>query len=174
QRPGRTLRRLCERARWRREVWRFPRAYRGDSRPHAKADSHRPGSRRLEPVNATSSMKLFPIFADLQGRRVVVVGAGAVAERKIRSLLSAGAQVVAGAPEATPGLIQLSREGGITLRLDSFEPGWLEGAWLVVAATDDRALNRLVAGHANERKLLINVVDDPELSSFQVPSIVDR
>ncbi|NYT81385.1 uroporphyrinogen-III C-methyltransferase [Alcaligenaceae bacterium] len=119
-------------------------------------------------------MKLFPIFADLQGRRVVVVGAGAVAERKIRSLLSAGAQVVAGAPEATPGLIQLSREGGITLRLDSFEPGWLEGAWLVVAATDDRALNRLVAGHANERKLLINVVDDPELSSFQVPSIVDR
>lgn len=119
-------------------------------------------------------MKLFPIFADLQGRRVVVVGAGAVAERKIRSLLSAGAQVMAGAPDATPGLLQLNLEGKIALRLASFEPGWLEDAWLVIAATDNRALNRLVAQHARERKLLINVVDDPELSSFQVPSIVDR
>ncbi|MBB5215035.1 siroheme synthase CysG [Parapusillimonas granuli] len=119
-------------------------------------------------------MRLFPIFADLQGRRVVVVGAGTVAERKIRSLLSAGAQVVAGAPEATPGLLQLSREGRITLRQASFEPGWLEGAWLVIAATGDRALNSRVARLASERKLLVNVVDDPELSSFQVPSIVDR
>lgn len=119
-------------------------------------------------------MKLFPIFTDLKGRRVLVVGGGAVAERKVRSLLAAGADVVAGAPSLTPGLLELAREQRIDVRPAAFQPEWLDGIWLAVAATDDRALNRRIAELAEQKRLFINVVDDPELSSFQVPSIVDR
>src|SRR5690606_25823136 len=120
-------------------------------------------------------MKLFPIFTDLKGRQVLVVGGGAVAERKIRSLLAAGADVLAGAPEFTPGLLELAREGQqLALRQEAFRPEWLGEAWLVVAATDDLELNRDIARLAGQARLFINVVDDPELSSFQVPSIVDR
>jgi len=119
-------------------------------------------------------MKLFPIFTDLKGRRVLVVGGGAVAERKVRSLLSAGADVVAGAPAFTPALMQLAREARLSLLHDAFQPEWLDDVWLVIAATDDRMQNRCIAQVAEQKRLFVNVVDDPELSSFQVPSIVDR
>lgn len=119
-------------------------------------------------------MKLFPIFTDLKGRHVLVVGGGAVAERKIRSLLAAGANVQAGAPSFTPGLLQLAEAARISIRQQEFQPEWLDDAWLIVAATDDRELNRRIAQLAEQARLFINVVDDPELSSFQVPSIVDR
>lgn len=119
-------------------------------------------------------MKLFPIFTSLKGRRVLVVGGGVVAERKVRSLLAANADVRVGAPAFTRGLLTLAAESGIELLHGPFEPDWLDEAWLVVAATDDRELNRAIALHAEEKRLFINVVDDPELSSFQVPSIVDR
>ncbi|MFP3702319.1 NAD(P)-dependent oxidoreductase, partial [Burkholderia sp. SIMBA_013] len=55
-----------------------------------------------------------------------------------------------------------------------FDPAWLDGAWLAVAATDDRGVNAAVSDAARARRIFSNVVDDPELSSFQVPSIVDR
>lgn len=119
-------------------------------------------------------MNLFPIFTNLKGRRVLVVGGGAVAERKTRSLLAAGADVIAGAPSFTPGLQELARQSCIAIVQQVFQPEWLEDAWLVVAATDDRELNKRVAKLAEQARLFINVVDDPELSSFQVPSIVDR
>ena len=119
-------------------------------------------------------MRLFPLFADLKGRRVLVVGGGVVAERKVKSLLSSGALVTVGAPDATPLLHEYAQQKQIDLYLDSFQEDWLDKAWLAIAATDDRQLNRRIAELAHERRLLINVVDDPELSSFQVPSIVDR
>ncbi|MGZ8139951.1 siroheme synthase CysG [Bordetella bronchiseptica] len=119
-------------------------------------------------------MTLFPIFADLTGRRVLVVGGGAVAVRKTQALLQAGAEVVVGAPRLDPALAALAEQGGIA-RLDGgFEPAWLAGAWLVVAATDDRAVNAAVSEAARARRVFCNVVDDAELSSFQVPSVVDR
>src|SRR5690606_21924620 len=119
-------------------------------------------------------MKLFPIFTSLKDRRVLVVGGGVVAERKIRSLLASGAQVIAGAPDFTAGLIALEPQAQLNLMHGTFQAAWLEDVWLVVAATDDRELNRTVAHLAEQKRLFINVVDDPELSSFQVPSIVDR
>ena len=119
-------------------------------------------------------MTLFPLFADIKGRRVLVVGGGEVAERKVKSLLSAGAQVVVGAPGFTPELDSLRQQGHIAAHKGEFEPDWLNGAWLVVAATDDRQVNQRVAVLAGEARIFINVVDDPSLSSFQVPSIVDR
>lgn len=119
-------------------------------------------------------MKLFPIFADLQDRLVLVVGGGAVAERKTIALLEACADVVVGAPELTPALSALAAEGRIRHLAGRFDPAWLDEVWLVIAATDDRSANAAVSDAARARRIFANVVDDPELSSFQVPSIVDR
>lgn len=119
-------------------------------------------------------MGLYPIFADLTGLPVLVVGGGHVAERKIAMLLAAGARVRVGAPMLTPALLQQVEEGRIE-RLDgTFQPAWLDGAWLAIAATDDHELNARVAASAEERRILANVVDAPALSRFQVPAVVDR
>lgn len=119
-------------------------------------------------------MKLYPLFADLQGRRVLVVGGGPVAERKVKSLLSSGAQVIVGSPTLTGTLQNHAQQREIIHLNGCFEPHWLDAMWLVIAATEDRDLNQRIAALATERRLLINVVDDPVLSTFQVPSIVDR
>lgn len=119
-------------------------------------------------------MRLFPLFADLQGRPVLVVGGGMVAQRKIQALLEAGAQIAVGAPDLTPQLREWADAGRVVHLHGSFDAQWLSGKWLVIAATDDRAVNAQVAEAGTARCMLVNVVDDPELSSFQVPSIVDR
>lgn len=117
---------------------------------------------------------LFPLFADLRGRAVRVVGGGAVAERKIEALLHAGALPRVGAPALSPRLAQWVAQGRIAWDAGSFTPAWLDEVWLVIAATDEASVNRAVAAQAEARRLLANVVDDAELSSFQVPAIVER
>jgi len=119
-------------------------------------------------------MKLFPLFVDLSQRRVFVVGGGAVAERKAAALLAAGAVVSVGAPDLTAALGHWAQTGRIVHRSGVFRSDWLDGAWLVIAATDDRGVNQAVADAANAREIFVNVVDDPALSSFHVPAIVDR
>jgi uroporphyrin-III C-methyltransferase / precorrin-2 dehydrogenase / sirohydrochlorin ferrochelatase len=121
-------------------------------------------------------MRHFPLFADLHGRRVLVVGGGAVAARKVRLLLEAGAEVTVVAPRIDDALVAMARDpaGRLELRLETFEPGHCEGALLVIAATDEAAVNAAVAAVGRERHVLVNVVDDLELSSFIVPAIVDR
>ncbi|HEY0230017.1 MAG TPA: siroheme synthase CysG [Dokdonella sp.] len=119
-------------------------------------------------------MSLYPLFADLRLRTVLVVGGGPVAERKVRALLAAGADVIVGAPEATPWLAAEAADGRISHRAATFEADWLDDVWLVVAATGDSAINREIAALANAKRLFINVVDDARLSTFQVPAIVDR
>ncbi|MCI4568756.1 siroheme synthase CysG [Lysobacter sp. CFH 32150] len=117
---------------------------------------------------------LFPLFADLRGRTVLVVGGGAVARRKVAALLDAGAQVRVGAPELEPTLSEWASSGRIEYVPGVFEPAWFDGAWLAIAATDDAASNRAVASIGEERRVFVNVVDDAELSSFQVPARVER
>ncbi|WNL48029.1 siroheme synthase CysG [Dyella sp. BiH032] len=119
-------------------------------------------------------MKLYPLFADLAGRRVLVVGGGAVAERKAAMLLEAGAAVVVGAPSISPALAAWAAAGRINLRAGEFEDAWLDACWLVIAATGEPLLNRRIATLAARRRLFVNVVDDAELSSFQVPAVIDR
>lgn len=119
-------------------------------------------------------MKHFPFFADLHGKNVLVVGGGIVAERKARSLLSAGACVTVGAPAISAGLLALETDSSLHCLHGHFSSSWLADTWLVIAATDDRELNQQIAEAAQARRLFCNVVDDPELSSFQVPAIVDR
>lgn len=119
-------------------------------------------------------MKLYPLFADLSHRAVLVIGGGVVAERKALGLLAAGAQVTVGAPALTPALARLAQRGRIAHRRATFAPEWLDHAWLVVAATTDRTLNARVAELAALQRVFVNVVDDAELSSFHVPAVVDR
>ncbi|HEX6832785.1 MAG TPA: NAD(P)-dependent oxidoreductase, partial [Rudaea sp.] len=119
-------------------------------------------------------MKLYPMFADLAGRAVSVVGGGDVAERKCAALLAAGARVTVGAPALNAQLATWAAQGRIGHVRGRFAEDWLDAAWLVVAATDDVATNRRVAAAANARRIFVNVVDDAALSTFQVPAIVDR
>jgi precorrin-2 dehydrogenase len=120
------------------------------------------------------SFPLFPLFADLAGREVLVIGGGEVAVRKMEALLHAGAQVQVHAHALNDTLSQWLAAGRIDRLEGGFDPGWLEKVWLLVAATDDRAFNARLAREAGLRRLLVNVVDDAELSTFQIPAIVDR
>lgn len=116
-------------------------------------------------------MRYFPLFADLRGRRVLVVGGGEVAERKVRLLLEAGARVDVVAPGITAWLAVQEAVSWLAAQFDDRD---LDGAVLVVAATDDAGVNARVAAAARARNVLANVVDDAELSSFIVPAVVDR
>ena len=119
---------------------------------------------------------LFPVFLDLRGKIVFVVGGGAVAKRKVASLVEAGAEVWVGAPELDESLRELALSGHIRYLEGSFEPAWLDSSaiWLVIAATDLRDVNEQVAHAATARRIWVNVVDDIELTAFHMPARVER
>jgi uroporphyrin-III C-methyltransferase/precorrin-2 dehydrogenase/sirohydrochlorin ferrochelatase len=119
-------------------------------------------------------MDYLPIFVDLRGRLTVVVGGGVVAHRKVEHLLKAHATVRVVAPELTADLAVFRDLGRIEHRPIPFSPPQLDGALLVIAATDDEAVNDAVAQAARERGILVNVVDDGPRSGFIFPAIVDR
>jgi uroporphyrin-III C-methyltransferase/precorrin-2 dehydrogenase/sirohydrochlorin ferrochelatase len=120
-------------------------------------------------------MQHLPLFADLKHRPCLVVGGGSVAERRVRQLLDAGAEVTVIAPELNAALAKLAAAGEVRLAAPHFAPApSVEPFWLVVAATDDPAINAEVAAVAQATKRFCNVVDDPARSSFIMPAIVDR
>jgi uroporphyrin-III C-methyltransferase / precorrin-2 dehydrogenase / sirohydrochlorin ferrochelatase len=119
-------------------------------------------------------MRYLPLFLDLRGRLVVIVGGGAVALRKAELVAASGARLrfVATALSA-PLLARLPVLHAEHIAA-SFAPGQLAGARLVIAATDDEAVNRAVAAAAEALAIPVNVVDDPGPSSAIFPAIVDR
>lgn len=124
--------------------------------------------------SSRASTPMYPLFADLRGRAVLVVGGGAVAQRKAAALLEAGAQVRIGAPRLNAALAAWAAEGRIEHLAGEFAAEWFDGAWLAVAATDDETVNRAVAAAGEARRVWVNVVDDVEGSSFHVPARVER
>ncbi len=116
----------------------------------------------------------YPVFLDVHGKRCLVIGGGEVALRKVRSLLEHGARVEVVAPQLCPKLSELVEMGEVQARLKSYENGDIEGAFLVIAATDQREVNRKVFQEARERGVLVNVVDSPEESDFILPSYLRR
>ena len=116
----------------------------------------------------------YPAFIRIEGKMAVVVGGGEVALRKVEGLLAAGAKVRVIAPDLQPDLDALAQQGTVLLIRRGYRPGDLEGAVLAVAATSDPETNRRVALEARERNLFLNVVDEPELCSFIVPSVIRR
>jgi precorrin-2 dehydrogenase/sirohydrochlorin ferrochelatase len=119
-------------------------------------------------------MNLFPIFLKLTARPCLVIGAGHLAESKIESILTAQGKVIVIAPEASAKIRDLSASGEITLHLRPFAPGDVKGHFLVVAATNDPAVNRAVFSEATENGVLCNAVDDPPFCDFYFPSVVRR
>jgi siroheme synthase-like protein len=113
--------------------------------------------------------ELLPLFVTLAGRRVVLVGGGAVASAKLRQLQAVGADVLVVAPDVHEDIVR----SGVTIVERPFEPADLEGAWLVVAAaTPD--VNRAVALAAEARQLFVNAVDDPSNASAFLSGVVRR
>lgn len=123
-------------------------------------------------------MDFLPIFIDIKSRNCAVVGGGEVAARKIALLLRAGAHITVVSPqlcaEVNELLLEHLHQGLITHRAEAFRPEHLDDATLVVAATDDCAVNRKVSEAAKRLRIPVNVVDDLASCSFIMPSIVDR
>jgi len=119
-------------------------------------------------------MKYYPAYLDLRERPCLVIGGGAVAERKALALLEAGAVVTIISPMLTSKLHELSDSGKITYLQKQYEDQDLSGAFLVIAATDSAEVNTLVASACRKKQVLVNVAVPPEVSSFIVPSVVER
>ena len=119
-------------------------------------------------------MDYYPLFMDLHGRPVLVVGGGAVAARKVTLLLRAGARVRVVAPRLGAELAARRAAGEIVHVGRRFVGGDLEGAALVVAASDDRGLHECISAACRARGIPVNVVDDTPLCSVITPAMVDR
>ncbi|MDY6992192.1 MAG: siroheme synthase CysG [Pseudomonadota bacterium] len=119
-------------------------------------------------------MNFLPIFLNIRDQRCLVVGGGATATRKAQLLLQAQAQVTIVAPQLTEQLSQWAHEGRIQHRLGTFRPGDLNDCRLVIAATNDKHVNQQVSTLAQTQNVPVNVVDQPQLCSFIMPSIIDR
>ncbi len=119
-------------------------------------------------------MLYYPINLNIRDKRCLVVGGGKVAERKVETLLSGGAKVTVISPEITSDLRDLLEAKRIIYEARDYRRGDLQGVFLVIACTDDPAVNAAVSSEAEERSTLCNVVDKPDLCNFTVPSMVVR
>jgi siroheme synthase-like protein len=118
---------------------------------------------------------LFPVFLKLKGRRALVVGGGTIATLRVEQLLRAGARVTVTAPEVSAEIEAWAKDGSVQLFRHAFQPGKVSGRYFVViAATGDPAVQAGVARLAERQGALLNVVDNPELSTFYTPAVVHR
>ena len=119
-------------------------------------------------------MDYLPIFCRLQQRACLLVGGGEVAERKARLLMEAGAQLTVCALHFTPQFHLWAEQQALTLAPQPFDPALLADKWLVIAATDDPAVNQQVSDAAEAQRIFCNIVDAPQQAGFIMPSIIDR
>jgi precorrin-2 dehydrogenase / sirohydrochlorin ferrochelatase len=114
---------------------------------------------------------MYPIFLKLEGRPVLVVGAGRVAYRKVEGLLAAEADIHVVAPQVCAEIQVFAHEGRLNLDRRDWRPGDCDGALLVIAATGDSALNAIIHKAAREAGAMVNAVDDPANCDFYTPAV---
>lgn len=119
-------------------------------------------------------MGFYPVFLELAGRRCLVVGGGAVAGRRVESLLAAGATVTVVSPALTPPLAALVSGGQVRHEARGFEPDDLDSADLAFAATDRGEANAALFREAQARGVWVNAADDPAHCTFILPAVVRR
>ena len=119
-------------------------------------------------------MAKYPIFLELSGRRAVIVGGGAVATQKAQALLAAGARLVVVSKGIDDALAALCQGTNAELIKSRYSKNYIAEAVLVIAATNDKRLNKQIYKDCQELEILCNVVDAPELCDFIVPAVVRR
>ncbi len=119
-------------------------------------------------------MKYYPICLNMTHRRCLVVGGGKVAERKILRLVDCGAEVTVLGKVLTPAIEALKKAGKIEHTNDDYRADYLQNAFLVIGATDNDEVNKVVARDAMGKGILTNVVDDPDHCDFILPSIYEQ
>ncbi len=116
----------------------------------------------------------YPVYLNLKGRPCVILGGGRVAEGKISRLRKAGARITVISPQVTPVIRAAAIEGQLKWCDREYQDGDLEQAFLAIAATNVRSVNRRIFQEAERQNVLLNVVDDTPLCTFISPSIVER
>ncbi len=116
----------------------------------------------------------YPIFLDIKNKKCLVVGGGSVAMRKVKSLLKFAARVTVVAPQILPEIENISANKNLTIIKACFEPSHMENAVLAIGSANSKEVNQTVYNEAEKRKIPVNIVDQPELCTFMVPSLVRR
>jgi len=119
-------------------------------------------------------LKYYPVFFDIADKKCVVVGGGEVASRKVKRLLDCGAKVSVISPELNSELAALKKDNRISHIPSEYDSKGIDGAVLVIGATDDEKTNAAVSQDATARGIPVNIVDDPQKCDFILPSIVER
>lgn len=119
-------------------------------------------------------MSFYPMYVDIENLKCVVVGGGDVATRKVGSLLECDAAVLVVSPEITADIAQLEKEEHIKVEHREYAQGDIDGAALVIVATDNPTVNQQVYREAKDKNIPVNVVDAPEICTFIVPSMIRR
>lgn len=114
----------------------------------------------------------FPMFIDISGKKILVVGGGSIALRRVRTLLKFGADIKVIAPELKEELTELETQGKITAERRCYGAGDTEGYEIVLAASDRPDVNRAVKNECSERGIPVNTADDKSLCDFYFPSVV--
>lgn len=116
----------------------------------------------------------YPVVVRLEGRRVLVVGGGTVALRKVHGLVACGAVVTVVSPELVEGFVAVALLDSVTVVRRRYRSADLDGAWLVVAATNDPVVQQQVFDEGEVAGVFVNAVDDPDRCSFILPAVERR
>src|SRR5437867_6983889 len=120
------------------------------------------------------AMRFYPVFLDIAGKPVVVIGGGNIAHQKIGNLIKAGAIITVVSPDLNDEMSALAAEGRFHHIQRDYQPGDLEGYFIAFAATDDRSINATVAAEGKQRRVMVNAVDDTPNCDFIMPGIAQR
>ena len=119
-------------------------------------------------------MGYYPVFLEMKDRRCVVIGGGAVAERKVEGLVAVGANVTVISPAITNGLRELLTQGAIRHVAREYQTGDRAGYDLVFVATDNSEINAVVSNEARSLRIWVNSADDPDHCDFILPAVIRR
>jgi siroheme synthase-like protein len=116
----------------------------------------------------------YPIYLDIEDRNVLIIGGGNVCARKAETMMKYGARVTVVSPDFTNEIEAWAREGVLQIRRKRYESSDLDGAHIVIASTDDQAVNETIAADCRARRIPVNVVDVTPLCEFIVPAIIEK